>query len=239
MLTRRKVIRTGLFGAGAFALVGCISPKSVTRNIRVIAQAEVAGKVVEGSAVMSLRWKAGDGTKMYNSSNAEAVVLDLDGRGTVYVLNAWGQVNGSINIGYWHSLVRKTFGIKGNGKLSDFPKIEALQGRYAVRPIVGDGRLPIMASFTDEAKFETAFEVKPDDFPTLFGEDVRFLGMWFELTDDPETSIIPERLPIAVKLNASFWDAFPKRGADGKLISGKDYAFPQKMGPTPFFYRGF
>jgi len=75
-VSRRSALALALGGTAAL-LSGCWSPDLVTRNIRVIVQAEVAGKVVEGSTVMSLRWQAGDNTRMYIASNAEAVVLEL------------------------------------------------------------------------------------------------------------------------------------------------------------------
>ena len=84
----------------AVGLSGCFSNKSVTRNIRVIAQAEVNGKIVEGSAVMGVRWQSGGKGRMYIRTNTEAVILDLGSRGTVYVLNVYMSKNGLSNIGY-------------------------------------------------------------------------------------------------------------------------------------------
>ncbi|MCP4083117.1 MAG: hypothetical protein GY743_23090, partial [Planctomycetaceae bacterium] len=194
-----------------FTLYGCWGGKTVTRNIRVIAKAEVGGKMVEGSAVMGLRWQAGDRGRMYISTNTEAVILDLDGRGTVYVLNVYMSPNGSPNIGYWQHQVLGTFGMKGNGKLEDFPRLRSAQGRYPVEPLVSiPPQLPLMVAFRDETKRETMFEVKPGDFAGVFGSDVRFAGLWFEFTDDsPTDSGLRNRLSVMWKANPGFRETFP------------------------------
>ena len=216
------------------------SPNTVTRNIRVIAKAEVDGKIVEGSAVMGLRWQAGDKGRMYIKTNTEAVILDLDGRGTVYVLNVYMSPNGLSNIGYWQHQVLGTFGMKGNGQLTDFTKLKSVQGRYQVKPLVGSPpQLPLMVAFKDETKRETMFEVKPRDFSKVFGSDVRFAGLWFEFTDDPETDSIVGRLPVMTKVNKSFMAAFPSRDANGNLIPAAKWAFPEKLGKTAFFKRAY
>ncbi len=239
-------MRFGIFkwmviGAVLLGLSGCFFPDSVTRNIRVIAQAEVDGKIVEGSAVMGLRWQAGDKGRMYIKTNTEAVILDLDGRGTVYVLNAAIGSNGLSNLGYWPYLVIRTFGMQGNGQLKDFPKLRSLEGRHPVKPIIGNPRtLPLMVTFKDETKRETMFEVKPGDFPRIFGSNVRFVGLWFEFTDDPVTESIAKRLPLMMgKANPSYRETFPLRDKNGKLIPARNKAFPQKLGKTAFIKRAY
>ncbi len=238
-----------LFGAIAMlcavlALAGCSSSENtVTRNIRVIAQAEVNGKIVEGSAVMGTRWTS-DGKKhgrMYIKTNAEAVALELPNLGTVYIINAYMTDNRRTNGNYWAFQILDSFGMKANGKLGDFPKLRALEGRYPVRPIGGNAKLlPLMVAFRDEAKRETLFEVKPADFPRLFGSNVRFKGMWFEFTDDaPTDSGFRDRLPVMWKANPSYRETFPLRDASGKLIPGVDKGFPQKVAPGDFYRRGY
>ncbi|MCP4071884.1 MAG: hypothetical protein GY742_09130, partial [Hyphomicrobiales bacterium] len=165
----------------------------------------------------------------------------LDGRGTVYVLNASMGNNKRPNIGYWPYLILSTFGMKGNGQLKDFPRLRSAQGRYPVEPLIG-GRpqLPLIVAFRDETKRETMFEVKPGDFAGVFGSDVRFAGLWFEFTDDSETNAIIERLPLMMgKVNPSYRKAFPVRDRNGKRIPSVDHAFPQKLGKTAFLKRTY
>ncbi len=225
----------------AFTLYSCWGGNTVTRNIRVIVQAEVDGKIVEGSAVMGLRWQAGGNGRMYVKQNIEAVTLKLDGRGTVYVTHSYISHDGGSNRGYWAGLVLKTLGMKGNGRLSDFPKLRSAQGRYPVKPLIGNPKtLPVMVSFKDETKRETMFEVRPSDFPKMFDSDVRFLGLWFEFTEDGSTdSGLRNRLPVMWKANPSYHETFPIRKANGDLIAGRDMALPQKIGKYSFFERNF
>ena len=187
-----------VLAASLLVLQGCsLFPESVTRYIRVIAQVEVGGKIVEGSTVMGLRWKAGDNGRMYIERSTEAVIVDLGGRGTVYVLDAYMTSNGLSNGGYWPKLLLRTFDIPGQGTLKDFPVLRSAKGRHQVRPIFGRPKtLPLMVSFRDESKRETMFEVKPEDFPKVLGSDVRFIGLWFEFTDRPVTVAIAKRLPV-------------------------------------------
>ncbi len=223
-----------------FTLYGCWGGKTVTRNIRVIAKAEVGGKMVEGSAVMGLRWQAGSNGRMYKKSNVDAVILKLDGRGTVYVTHSYLTDDGESNRGYWPIQVLRSFGIRGNGQKSDFPKLRSLKGRHPVKPLVGSPKtLPVMVSFSDEAKRETMIEVKPVDFPRVFGSDVRFVGLWFEFTDDPETGLMAGRLPVMLKANESYRKKFPIKDRNGNLIPSREWALPQKIGKYSFFERNF
>ena len=62
--------------------------------------------------------------------------------------------------------------------------------------------------------------------------------MWFEFTDDEPTKTLPQRLPVALKPNASFYTAFPDRKPNGDLIAAVDQAFPEKIGFGAFYEKG-
>ena len=94
-----------------------------------------------------------------------------------------------------------------------------------------------MVAFRDEARRETMFQVKPEDFSELFGQDVRYIGMWFEFTEDAPSDHILERLPVGVTPNESYYTALPVRNAQGNLLTAKEMAFPQKIFPKIFFMR--
>lgn len=239
--TRRRILATTISILAALTLSSCwFERETVTRNIRVIIQAKVAGKIVEGSAVMGIRWVPGDYGRMYIRSNIEAVILDLPEYGTVYLLDAFMSDNGQSNGGYWALQLLRSFGIEGNGRLEDFPKLRTLTGRHPVKPIVGrPPTLPVIVSFRDESKLETMFEVRPGDFQEHFGSDVRYHGMWFEFTDDMPTNFLPARLPVALKPNESFYSAFSKTDSEGNLLPSKDYAFSQKLSGTIFYRKGY
>ncbi|SLN24610.1 hypothetical protein ROA7450_01003 [Roseovarius albus] len=238
--TRRMVLGGSAAGM-ATLLAGCWPfSKTVTRNIRVTIQADVAGEIVEGSAVMGIRWIPGHSGQMYIKSNAEAVILDLPGRGTVYVLNAWIGSNGRPNGGVWPAQLLETFGMNANGRLEDFPMLRTLEGRYTVKAHPGGPTaLPVMVAFEDESKLETMYQVKPEAFPEVFGADVRYVGMWFEFTGDDPTRHIPVRLPVALTPNKSFYTAFPSNKDENGLIPDFEYAFPQKFSERVFYMKGY
>lgn len=237
---RRVVLVSGVVGMSVL-LSGCwLFPETVTRQIRVVAQAEIAGTVVEGSAVIGMRWVPGDQGRMYIKSNVDSIVLDLPGRGTVYVLNAWMAPPGMVNGGYWPLHVLRHFGMQANGHRDDFPTLRKLRGRYQVDPFEeGLKGLPVMVAFTDETRRETMFHVHPNRFADHFGADVRFVSLWFEFTQDEPTDILPQRLPVAIVPNESFYSAFPLRDANGDLIPLRDYAFPQKFPKSVFYDREY
>lgn len=235
----------GLIGALVTVILsGCSFDDTVVRNIRIIVQAEVDGEIVEGSAVMGIRWKSGRAGAMHVRTNTEAVILELKNRGTVYVTDVYMSPNGTTNRSYWPLLIVKYFGLDTRHAYSteeELPKIRSLEGRYPVKPLVGPLReMPVMVSFRDEAKRETMFRVKPGDFSRVFGSGVHYVGMWFEFTDDePTDSGLRKRLPILWNANPSYRKTFPLRKANGDLFAGVEKALPQKIGNTSFFQRRY
>ena len=223
-----------------FAFVACseAEPESVTRNIRVIAQAEVDGKIIEGSAVMGLSWEPCCNGGMQPKHNTEAVILELNNEHTVYVLDAYiGFRRGGANISYWTTYVASALGLNLTEELSDFPKIRNATGKYPVLASISNTKtMPVMVSFEDEAKRETMFQVTPDNFSKRFGENIIFKGIWFEFTDEQLTEGIKERIPrmFTVKNNESYRKAFPLRDNEGKLIPSSKWKLPQKFGKRAF-----
>jgi len=229
-----------IFLLAMFLLAGCSIPAEVTRNIRVIVQAEVDGKVVEGSSVMSIRWKS-DGKehgRMQRSSNLEAVILELNDRHTVYVLDATIWPDGETNGSYWSGYVGSALiGTKRPVKLGDFELIESASGRFPV--LASNSRtntMPVMVSFEDETKRETMFHVTPENFSRKFGSNTKFVGIWFEFTNDPITEAIEARLPLMFqkKVNKSYREKYPLRDSNGRLIPSREWEFPQHFGKIAF-----
>lgn len=184
---------------------------------------------------MGLRWQGGDSGRMYNLSRSEAIVLDLDGRGTVYILDMFIKNGGSTNVGYWHGLTKDIMGLKGNGNKQDFLKIRAFEGTFPVSDRIAPiNSWPTMVAFTDEARLETMYEVTPDSFEATFGPDVHFIGMTLTFTDEQPTDSIRSRLPVLSKTNESFYTAFPQNDENGKRIAHVDQAFPYKVGTQAF-----
>lgn len=223
-------------------LAGCFSPDSVTRNIRVTAQAEVDGKIIEGSAVMGLRWKAGSNGRMYVQRNSEAIILELGDVGTIYILDSFIGKSGNNNTSYWPFYVASALGINRTVSLEDFSLINSAQGKFSISAEVSRmNTLPLMVSFMDESRRETMFEVKPSNFSHKFGPNVSFKGLWFEFTDDQPTDVIQQKLPLMfqAKNNASYTKKYSLRDGNGKLIPISEKDLPQKVGKSSFKERSF
>lgn len=227
-----------------FAVAACseAEPESVTRNIRVIAQAEVDGKIVEGSAVMGLRWEPCCNGGMQPKHNTEAVILELSNEHTVYVLDAYlGFRRGGANISYWTTYVASALGLNLTVELNDFPKIRNATGKYPVLASISNTKtMPVMVSFEDDAKRETMFQVTSENFSKIYGSNTKFIGIWFEFTDEPITELIEAKIPLMFRgVSESFRHKYPLKDANGEWIPNDQYQFPQKFGKTAFKQNGF
>jgi len=242
-----KILKLKFVFLAALALLlsGCFADDSVTRNIRVIAQAEVDGKTVEGSAVMSLRWVSDgkEGGWMQPKSNTEPVILELNDKHTIYVLDAYlGVKRGGPNISYWTTYVASALGFNLTVRLSNFPTIKNASGRYPVDASISKTKtMPVMVSFADETKRETMFHVTHENFSQKFGSNAKFIGLWFEFTDDPITEMIEQRLPLMFqrKVNESYREKYPLKDKNGNLIPRSERKFPQFFGETAFKKKSF
>src|SRR5258708_24356467 len=116
MLTWRKaLVALALLGAGLM-LSQCGEP-SATVRYRVSATAEVDGQRVEGSTVMEVSYQrvkhsligAGGATKLYG----EALILDLKGRGTVFILPVEHQ-NKTVLAQIYEFGIKRTFGVENS-----------------------------------------------------------------------------------------------------------------------------
>jgi hypothetical protein len=229
-LTRRAV----LLSAAALPLAGCWGDERVVKRVKVIAKAEVDGKVVEGSSVAEVQWRPrGDGG-MDADEQGEAVVLELAGKGTVYILSMTFQEDGFDNTHIWPSQVSRAVGLKGGIHKEDLPKIESLKGRFAFIPRDKFQIIPVIVAFKDETEFRSIYRVLPEDFSKHFGAGVKFLGVEFEVTDEPVSEVLAKRLPMLLQ---------PARGAtdkeikdsNGNRLSFKDKPFQFKIGTMTFF----
>ena len=101
MISRRQLLTTLIACAAALPLAACGSGSEVKKRIKIIAMAEVDGKPVEGTGVMEITWRPRSDGGMNVDHLGEAVVLELAGRGTNYVLSAVYLQDGNISTGIW------------------------------------------------------------------------------------------------------------------------------------------
>lgn len=247
-MNRRRVM-TGL-GAGTLAvgLAGC-GGQSVTRRFRVIATAEVDGKIVEGSTVMQITYSrvekslvgAGGSTNL----KGEALILDLPGKGTVYVL-PWVHVvpGGTIDQVYEYGVLTTLAIAGGIGAMRDegFEKLRDAQGRMPFRrpSRTRQNGLPLFVAFTDEKAPKTIFEVDPFSMGAHF-PGVKLLSFDIEFTDARVTSVLTKRLPWLLDTPQSpkrwerthfYWDP------PGQLRGMSDQPLTYKIREHNFFALG-
>ena len=209
---------------GALLLLAGCGGQSATNRFRVIAAVDVDGQKVEGSTVMEITYQKVEhsliGRGGATALKGEALVLDLKGRGTVYVLPfAHDLSSGSLDQVYEYGVLN-SLGIENSiGTLSsqDFARIRQARGRIPFRN-GNPTRLPAFVAFRDEKNPKTIYEVGPRNFGQSF-PGVRFVGLDIEFTDAPATNVLKQRLPWLKNPNdAEHFDRDPP----GRLRADKD-----------------
>jgi hypothetical protein len=232
MTTWRKcLVAAALIGAGLM-LSQCGEP-SATVRYRVIATAEVDGQRVEGSTVMEVTYQrvkhsligAGGATKLYG----EALILDLKGRGTVFILPVEHQKKTVLGQIYEFG-IKQTFGVQnsiGGLEDEDFARLRQAKGRKPFSP-----RLPAFVAFRDEKIPNTIYEVDPQHMGSAF-PGVRFISLDIEITDAPVTKVLKQRLPWLASSTELF-----DRDPPGKQRPYKDQPLGYKITSDHFFGNG-
>lgn len=205
-------------------LAVCSGGQNATNRFRVIATVEVDGQKVEGSTVMEITYEKVEhsliGRGGATALKGEALILDLKGRGTVYVLPfAHDLSDGALNQVY-EGAVLSSLGIENSiGTLSsqDFDRVRRARGRIPYR-LGNPTRLPAFVAFRDEKNPKTIYEVDPRNFGQSF-PGVRFVGLDIEFTDARVTSVLKQRLPWLE--NPNHEQRF-ERDPPGQLRSDKD-----------------
>ena len=181
-------------------LAVCSGGQSATKRFRVIATVEVDGQKVEGSTVMEITYQKVEHSLIGRGGDTtlkgEALILDLKGRGTVYVLPYEHHLpSGALDGAYAHGVL-SSLGIEhGVGTLSsqDFDRIRQARGRIPFRN-GNPTRLPAFVAFRDEKNPKTIYEVDPKNLGQSF-PGVRFVGLDIEFTDARVTNVLKQRLP--------------------------------------------
>jgi len=205
-------------------LVSCDDDtREATLRYRLIATVEIDGQKVEGSTVMEIHYKNFHMDPHFLDTfiqflthinpritaidhAAEALILDLKGRGTVFILPT---VHGSMGFPHFHEIcLLYTLGIEN--KLfsltkEDMRQISNAKGRMPLqllrpemrRPEYPKGlviKSPAMVTFKNERDPRTIEEVDPENMEQHF-PGVRLLNFEIEITDAPLTRVLTKRLP--------------------------------------------
>jgi hypothetical protein len=180
-------------------LLSCQSGETASVRYRVILSADIDGKPVEASTVMEVRYSrvthsligAGGATRLYG----EALIFDLGGKGTVYILPVEHPPHASLDQVYEYAIL-STFGIENSfGGLSDadFNVLRTASGRRPFN-LRKTSRLPAFVAFTDETNPKSIYEIDPWKLSERF-PGVRFTGLDIEITNEPTTTKLRDRLP--------------------------------------------
>jgi hypothetical protein len=158
---------------------------------RMTVEVTVDGVVHSGSSVIEVSIRkqpqVGDAPPIVAYVRGEAVFVDLGkGRNVIALLASGSKV---MNVDYPAYVVSQHF------KLStvddwDLMKYSELRGRWDLP----DGLLPNLVTFTNINDPKTARMVKPSEFEQVFGSDVHFKRVEIEMTTDPVTRGIFQKL---------------------------------------------
>ena len=173
--------------------------ESATVRFKVIASATVDGRPVESSSVMEITYSkvthsligTGGATRLYE----EALICDLGGKGTAYILPLEHPPHASPSQVYEDGILT-TFGVKnGIGSLSnsDLAALRTVRGRRLFH-LYNTSRLPAFVAFTDEKSPKTIYEFGQRNLEAIFPR-ARFIGLDIEVTSEPITKKLTQRLP--------------------------------------------
>jgi hypothetical protein len=176
----------------ALTLAGCNSwPRSL--HYRFTVEVENDGKLVSGSAVQEEYCTFNDGLLkgLGNDFNCgvrgEAVVVDLGSKGLLFVLMIKDLKRKSAPpYGLFEDAIRST-----TFTAKVFDKIAALRGPISTPPAT----LPQLVRFHDLNNPRDMESVDPVDLSATYGPGVALKAAWLEITSDPISIGIEERMP--------------------------------------------
>ncbi|MFA5900918.1 MAG: hypothetical protein WC829_17595 [Hyphomicrobium sp.] len=178
---------------GAFAGYWLMYP-TYSHRYRLTLEVETPDGLKKGSSVMESRVRAEPhvlpNVGAVTSFDGDAVFVDLGGGKNLIGLLAVGMVQGS------EGLVRaaiKTFDIPTDcGKpFCQWKLIAETNGARDLPPEL----TPLLATMGNVRDPKSTRVVKPDEFGAVFGPGYRLKRAWIEMTSDPVTRGIQERLP--------------------------------------------
>ncbi|OYU46977.1 MAG: hypothetical protein CFE31_18970 [Rhizobiales bacterium PAR1] len=238
-MNRRGVMAIPFLGA-LFGLAGCGKSETANVRFRVICTVEVNGRKVEGTTVMEVHYTmvTSSLTGMGASSRhiGEALILDLPGRGTVYMLPYKHNGHGLDQV--FPQGIITSIGIdKGIGAINveDYAKLRAAKGRMR---FTVDGKaelkLPAFVAFRNEKDPKTIYEIDPLQFGRFF-PGVKFINLEIEFTDAPLTRELLKRLPWLEAPTGT--QVFP-RDPNGQMRPARDLPISYKINRSNFFGLG-
>jgi hypothetical protein len=212
-MTRLRIV----FILGVLLILGyCAIPNDhASMRLRVIVTAEVDGEKVEGSSVIELTYTRISQSLMgmggSTTLKAEALVLDLKNRGTVFMLPCTVYADGRLGEIYEHYVMR-SFGVQapvGGMTAEGLAKLRKAKGRvqfFYYDTYWKRSNPPLFVAFKNEADPRSIYRVDEKRLDLAFGPGVRLLGIELETTDAPLTHVLAKRLPWLDQGNNIKWE---------------------------------
>lgn len=163
-----------------------------TYRFRLSIAVEVGGETKVASSVIEVRVITQPLSPVVspirNEISGEAAFLDLGAKGNVVVLLGCNPGGTEDCVG---TLVPNEFGIGG---VENLARLETLRGS---RELFGT-HVPTLVTFRDLNDPKSGRVVPTDKFQQIFGPDVHFKRMWIEMTKDPVTRGIEQKMPMLI-----------------------------------------
>jgi hypothetical protein len=198
----RRFVLAMLSLASLFALSACsVLDSSPTYRYRLSVEVDTPDGLKSGSSVIEVDTRAGSNLRI--KVKGEAVAVDLPDGQMLFVL-----LRSDRNIG-WAGQVMINLVSAWDGEGGPAGKIRAISeyrelievpryfGKEFGKPI---SAYPMLVTFEDLAEPTSVMRVDPYDLATSFGEGVSLKRITVQVTDDPVTTGIEERLGWAEKL---------------------------------------
>jgi len=233
----------------AVVTAGCSEGQKATLRFKVTAVAEIDDKPYQGSTVMEVTWSQGSsnpfGLGSAASAKGEAIVLDMAGRGKMFILPWQANPDGSFSPYYelalLDTLTSKAHVSKMQGE--DFDKLRAVPLGQVFTPNYHDAMTnrdfqPVMISISVPENPASVREVTKENFNKFYGPNATFKGLSVEITDEPVTKgIVLENLPL-LKQRSRIWSQRPIGIARLQLPPMSERPMNWRMGPSLFYAYG-
>lgn len=226
-----RSICAGCLALAALLLSGCAvaEDKAPDYRYRLTVEVETPEGLRSGASVIEVRQNIGRSgssplhSQIYRHAKGEAVAVDLPGGKTLFaLLRSDSDVEWAAQV--MHLLAPQ---IQGETSQDSFDNVLMIKGKVEVPRtfprvawISKRSAYPMMVVFGDLTDPTSVTKVDPDDLASKFGEGVRLKRITVELTDDPVTTGIEQRL----KWMSEYPEPSLKPGHDPR-----DYSLPAKL----------
>ena len=198
----KRILHAASLALAALSLSSCTVPEDEAPDYRyrLTVEVETPDGLKTGSSIIEVRQMIGRSTmggfneQTFYKIRGEALAVDLPGGRTLYALLRSGD---DVE---WPARVIPFLAPAGrdDNRLDDLLLLKGKRELPRTWPPVGhlSGRsaYPTLVTFSDEAEPTSVMLLNPDDLAATFGKGVTLKRITAELTDDPVTTGIKERL---------------------------------------------